>query len=582
MVKFTDEAFGAKLLEAITAGLYDGNRNCLREYVQNSIDSGANRIDIRFENSQTVLVIEDDGCGMDKQGLTKALYLGISSKPPAAIGWRGIGIWSGVPICRRIVIITKKQDSPKFRVQIDADKLREQYNLSISATKVLTEITGDIEKLEESKDESDNKPSFTIVRLEEVLPNQRSFFSEELVRNYLSTTVPVPFDVKKFPLGEEIKKRLLKNGVDIKMPPIFFENQQIYRPPYDSSLFFDTIIERQFIVNEKIVAYGWLLSCKDNRTLKSPNRGVFFKKKGFTIGDKDLVANLHSGNYNEWQYGEIHIIAEELKENAPRNNFEANNEFLKPFYDQVGDFVGKLQLMNQYQSDNVVDKPIKNIAKQVDVGNLKQAQKSITHVRRRLDRKRSFPEEPALQEIKEAINKRSENNRKSLTKLEGNIQEKLKEEPANIIRERMDRFNEFVKTCHPALKTHLEKTTKKGKVEFEIDAMAPVKELLLQKTGLKASDSIMELSKKAYGWKDVQKGDNPKLLLSTEYHDRFFGVMIHAVHDLFVNMSKHEKGESSFKFFESMSEEEKLDILRDFHMTQDLILRLIEKSTAKT
>jgi hypothetical protein len=43
LVKFTDEVFGAKLLEAITAGLYDGNLSCLREYVQNCIDSEANR-----------------------------------------------------------------------------------------------------------------------------------------------------------------------------------------------------------------------------------------------------------------------------------------------------------------------------------------------------------------------------------------------------------------------------------------------------------------------------------------------------------------------------------------------------------
>ena len=108
MVLFTDEAFGAKLLEAITAGLYDGNLNCLREYVQNCIDSKTKRIDINFENSQTVLTIEDNGCGMDRQELEQALHLGKSDKPETAIGWRGIGIWSGIPACRRIVIITKK------------------------------------------------------------------------------------------------------------------------------------------------------------------------------------------------------------------------------------------------------------------------------------------------------------------------------------------------------------------------------------------------------------------------------------------------------------------------------------------
>ncbi len=76
MVLFTEESIGAKLLEAITAGLYDGNLNCLREYVQNSIDSKAKRVDVDFENSRTVLVIEDNGCGMDSQKLGKAFQLG--------------------------------------------------------------------------------------------------------------------------------------------------------------------------------------------------------------------------------------------------------------------------------------------------------------------------------------------------------------------------------------------------------------------------------------------------------------------------------------------------------------------------
>jgi hypothetical protein len=582
MVKFTDEAFGAKLLEAITAGLYDGNLNCLREYVQNCIDSGADRVDVYFENSRTVLVIEDNGCGMDKRELEKALQPGRSEKPTTAIGWRAIGIWSGVPTCRRIVIITKKRNHPKLRVQIDADKLRQQYNLTIPAAKVLTDVTGDIEELEIGGDESIENSQFTTIRLEEILPNQRSIFTEDAVREYLSTTVPAPFDTGKFTLGKEINKKLAENDVKIKETPIFFEKRQIFRPPYSDDIFFSKIIEKKFFVKNETVAYGWLLSSKDNRKLDLPNRGIHFKKKGFTIGDENLVSNLHTGNYNQWQYGEIHIITEALKENAPRNNFEANNEIIEPFYDQVGEFVGQLQLMNQYQSDNIVTRPIEQIKKQIEVGEVKPARERIIHLKKKLQRKRSFPKEQALQEMKEIINKKSATNRTSLKTLEKTVQDKIKEQPIDIIKEKTDRFNEFIKTSHPDLKKHLEKTTKKGKTEFDIDAMNPVKELLQRKTGLTTLDSICDLSKKAYGWKEVQKGDNPKLLLSKEYRDRLFGVMIDALHELFVNTSKHEKGKPSFAFYESMTEEEKIDILAEFHMTQDLILRLIEKSKLKT
>jgi hypothetical protein len=577
LVTFTDEAFGAKLLEAITAGLYDGNKNCLREYVQNCIDSGAKKIDIHFENSRTVLVIDDNGCGMDKKELEKALHLGMSDKPSTAVGWRGIGIWSGVPTCRRIVIITKKCNHPKLRVQIDADELRQKYTSNVPAIKVLTDVTGDIGELELGSDESKANSHFTTIRLEEILPNQRSIFTEKDVQEYLSTTVPAPFNVEKFALGKEINRKLSENHVKISDTPIFFEKQRIFRPPFKNDIFFEKIIDKKFTVKGETVAFGWLLSSKENRKLDPQNRGVFFKKKGFTIGDANLVAKLHTGNYSQWQYGEIHIIADSLKENAPRNNFEANNDLIDPFYDEVGEFVGQLQLMNQYQSEYVVTRAIDQAKKQVEIGELKPAQEKIRYLKKKLQGKRSFPKEPALQEMKKIIDARTSADKTSMETLEKTIREEIKEQPSDIIKEKTDRFMEFIKTSHPDLKKHLEKTTKKGKMELNIDAMETIRKLLRQKTGL-GLDKILDLSKKAYGWKEVAKGDNPILLLSKEHRDRFFGVMIYALDDMFVNTTKHEKGLPSFAFYESMTEEEKLDTIIEFYMTQDLILRLIQKS----
>ncbi len=582
MVKFTDAAFGAKLLEAITAGLYDGNLNCLREYVQNSIDANAKRIDIDFENNQTVLVIKDNGCGMNKKKLTEALYLGKSEKSASAVGWRGIGIWSGVPACRRIVIITRAKNHPKLRVQVDANRLRDQYNRNILATKVLTDVTGEIEELEKGKEESN--ASFTVVRLEEILPNQRSIFRENDIRRYLSRNVPAPFNTKdQFKLGKEINKRLLENCVKIREPPIFFENQQIYRPPYSDEIFFDQIIDKRFVIKGKIVAYGWLLSGRSNKKLEKTNRGVYFKKKGFTIGDENLVANLCKVNYNQWQYGEIHIIADELRENAARNNFEANNEIVDPLYEQVGEFVGQLQEMNHYQSQNIVTSSIPQIHKMIAKDELKPALNKVEHLEMRMQQKRSFPKEEALQPMKGVIDKESVANKTSLEEIKKTIQNRIKEQPSNIFKDKTIRFNEFIRTSHPALKKHLDKTTKKGKLEFDINAMNPVKELLQLKTGLTTVSEISDLSRKAFGWKDIPKVDNPLLLLSDgKYRDRLFGAMIVALNELFVNTSKHEKGEATFAFYETMTKDDKFSILTDFHATQDLILRLIEKSKTVT
>ena len=578
MVLFTDDAFGAKLLEAITAGLYDGNLNCLREYVQNCIDSKANKVDIYFEN-RTILVIKDNGLGMNKEELTKALQLGKSEKTENEIGWRGIGIWSGVPTCRKIVIITKKQKNPKLRIEIDADRLRQQYTSNIPATKVLSDVTGNIEELELGSDESIQDSQYTLIRLEEILPNQRAIFAEKDIRAYLSRNIPVPFNTQEFKLGKEIGRRLLENGVKTNETVVFFDKQQVFRPPDVDTVFFGELVGKKFVINDQTVAYGWLLSSKSNRALIPPNRGVYFKKKGVTIGDETLISKLSGETYNQWQYGEIHILTDSLKENASRNNFEANSDILDPFYKQVGEFVSQLQSMNRYQSGNVATNAIERLTKQVDVEDAKPMREKITRMKMRLEQNRSFPTDPALQGMKKVIDAVSKKDKKSLTKLEEAVKDKAKEQNIDPVKEKRAIFMELIKTAHPSLKKHLEKTTQKGKMELNIDAMEPVKILLQQKTGL-TLDSICKLSQRAYDWKKVEKGDNgPILNLSDPHHDQLFGVMITALHDFFVNKFKHEQGKSSFAFFESITEEERIQILTDFYMAQDLILRLIEQST---
>jgi hypothetical protein len=380
-------------------------------------------------------------------------------------------------------------------------------------------------------------------------------------------------------LGKEISKRLLEKGVETRETVVFFENQQIFRPPYADDLFFDYLIDKEFVIKGQTIAYGWFLSSKNNRALTPPNRGIYFKKKGMTIGEETLISKLSEQTYNQWQYGEIHIINESLKENAARNNFEANNDLLDPFYKQVGEFVRSFQSMNYYQSSNVASNKIEQLKKQADIEDPKKMQNKIDRLKTRLERNRSFPAEPALNGMKKIIDNVSTKDKESLKKLEEQVEEKRKVQKNDPIKEKRDQFNEFIKTAHPSLKKHLEKTTQKGKMELNIDAMDPVKDILQQKTGL-TLDTICKLSQKAYDWKTVEKGDNgPILKLSGEvYCDRNFGVMIHALHDLFVNSAKHKKGEPTFAFFESMTEEERLHIIMDFTAAQDLVLRLIEKS----
>jgi len=85
------------------------------------------------------------------------------------------------------------------------------------------------------------------------------------------------------------------------------------------------LVKKEFIIKNELIAVGWFLAGLENEKLKMPNCGIYFKKKGFTIGDTNLVLRQFSGMYHPWQYGEVHIISPKIRENAARNNFEYNS-----------------------------------------------------------------------------------------------------------------------------------------------------------------------------------------------------------------------------------------------------------------
>lgn len=575
-MKFIDNAFGVKIIETITDGLYDGNLNCLREYVQNSIDSRAKNIEIYFENGRKDLIIKDDGMGMDQKELENSLKIGISRKSGEDVGWRGIGIWSGSPVSEHIVIITKKKSGKKLRIEIDTDRLRRSVGSNRPALDVLSEITGDIEELSLGKDEIDK--NYTMIRLESVLPTQQAIFRDEAIQSYLERVVPAPFDCKDFKLASKVNSWLKQKNVYIPDVRVLFEEEEICRPPNREDIFFNKPIYKEFKVKNKTIAFGWFLCSKNNRKLGEPNNGIYFKKKGFTIGDKDLVINQYDGTYNQWQYGEIHIVSDKLKENAPRNNFEYNNDFVEDFLKEAGKFVGQLSTLNRYQSDRVISNRIEKVKKAIKKGDIQKAKHELKKAKDSLQRPQNFPKDTSLTHMKQVIDNKSQQDKQELTKLEPQIK---KTKPTDILQEKRERFNILTEFSPEPIRKHLEKLSAKGKLELELNAMQEIINVLKEKTGSKLNE-VHQLSKIAYGWKDVTPSDDRAILTLTEegrkYRDRCFGVMIHAMHDLFVNAAKHEKGKESFNWFENCSEEEKYEIIAEMYAVIGLIYRLIEKS----
>lgn len=580
-MKFTEKSIGPNLIEIITSGLYDGNQNCLREYVQNSIDSHATNIDICFENGYENLIIKDDGSGMSKKELMESLNIGISHKTEEDTGWRGIGIWSGVPACKRIVVITKKKNDKKYRIEINNDKIRDGIGDKEPLLEILSSATGDPKEMPFGADDSFENDHFTIVRLESILKTQKDVFKDKTIRDYLVRFVPAPFDNNNFSFAGEIDKWLKEKGVKFPTVNINFgdEREPIFRPPHRDDIFINKITKQEFKVGGKLVAVGWALTSIENQQLEGPNKGIFFKKKGYTIGNENLVRNLYDKTYHFWQYGEIHIISEAVRENAARNNFEYNSGVVGPFFDEVGKFIGSLQGVNRVKVNKNLEKKINSVKGHLEKRDVKSAKKALDKLKDNVCQKINVPDDPIIQDILPMIDAKFETDKKVISELE----EEVKKEPErpDMIKIRKEQLNNIIDLLPPDVRKKCNRTTMEGKLYPEMSVTDSIKDILKDKTGL-AFNEVYALSKAAYGWDNISKikTSSPILCLDKNKTERNLrlGVMIYTIHDIFVNLAKHEEGKESFKWFENATLEEKYELAAGMYAIIGLIYRLIEKS----
>lgn len=422
-MKYDKSDIGTGLFEAVTFGLYGDNINCIREYIQNAVDAKAKNISIYFENTDT-LVIRDDGKGMNAEDFELAFKLGVSNKTDDDVGWRGIGIWSGVSTCERLVFISKKIKNGIYRIEVDCNRLRKIFkeNPKRPLEETLTEVTGEIESIPLGKSVSIENDQYTEVRLESIRNLYKKIMGDEFVRNYLSRTVPAPFDETKFSFAGEINQ-LLKNGkVKFSNVNIEFNRKKIYRYPDQSESFFGVVTPKIFKYKNKTIAIGWLLQSSRNKVVENYG-GVLFKKKGFTIGDDSLVKKLYPKiTYNPWQYGEIHIIEESIRETSARNNFEYDNEYIEPFLNDAAEYLTKLQVLNEYQSQTNVEELAKGARNALDKGKPKDAKDKLDRLYQRVSITRQYPDDPALKEFKQLIDEKRDNGLKIASEVEKDLE----------------------------------------------------------------------------------------------------------------------------------------------------------------
>lgn len=302
--------------------------NVLREYVSNEIDNNPppTVIDVKVEKRN--LLISGDGPGMDYGGIRDAVKVGFSPKDMTKnIGFRGIGIYSGVAICNKIIITTKKRDNPSYyQVVIDCNGLREDIK-NKPPISLIDSLNKNIKWGELPAPKEKIGKYGTAVQLIDILDDFREVLDEEGVRKYLEMTIPLEFE-SDFPYRKEIYDYLKKQlGTDFRIVKLKVNNKPIYRAPKYISL--ESPIFGKISAKKKVLGVYWI--CQNSRTGKiddEDSRGLVYRKKGFTIGDRATITNLFFGEPNkhliDYITGEIHITTDELLPNTERVEFEAS------------------------------------------------------------------------------------------------------------------------------------------------------------------------------------------------------------------------------------------------------------------
>jgi len=365
-MKFNEKDIGSNLMYAITSGLYSKDVSTIREYFQNAYDPPAlaTEININFENNGINCSIKDNGAGMDEDGLRRALGVGIYTKNKESEGIEsegifGIGIWSGIAVCNRLVIITKKKGSAeKLRIEIDAKAIREDSTNNVKLTDFLSERTGEIEHLD-AKTEIDQ--SYTIVRLENILEihrkarNKIKAFNEEGLIEFASKNLPVPID-PNFEYAKKIEDEIDKQY--IREVNLTIGGKRIYR---HSGLkdhvrnpvirtFTASVIGEDGTEKEIPVVKVWVSLNKEYITLNENLRGIDFRHNGFKIESWDSVRSTKSGSFTERWVGEIHVIHPNLlRPTAGRDAFQPV-PWREEIDTKISKMLSELQSINSYVS----------------------------------------------------------------------------------------------------------------------------------------------------------------------------------------------------------------------------------------
>ncbi len=348
--EFTIDDVGARLLSNLARGIYS-HEAVLREYVQNACDAYHDlpsvpdhaTIRITIEDPSSI-AIQDNGLGMDLQGVRDAKKIAVSPKAGQdRTGFRGIGIWAGFQACDMLEIDTTKLGVAK------------RYRLQINFAEILKHVDADINikalldgRFQIDEDAADPQDHYTRVRLVGLHGDYKKLASRDELNRIVSQTLPCKVD-PQFKYATEIGS-ILSRVDHCQEFSILVEGGEVFKSfPSDVTAPVEIILKRD---GEE---YGRAWYCTGQRSLSTSGfeyRNFRLRIRNFGVGrvglydDEDGTgfgivnqAKLASRAHLNWHVGEIHITNPDIKPDTPRSSLELDAlsrraiEAVRSFYD---------------------------------------------------------------------------------------------------------------------------------------------------------------------------------------------------------------------------------------------------------
>ena len=316
------------IIEIIGERLYTGRITWLREYIQNAIDAGANKVEISINDGN--LEIEDDGSGMNASELgQEAFALGSSSKSPDQIGELGIGMYAGVGISSRVIVSTKKKEKQTFTATFDVQEYKRLK--SVNSRMLFDNAIKQVFKVKEADDQSANQDDhFTRIRFEHLSPRAIQLLGKDKVIEFIQNNINVPISerfawkekVETF-LGDEQKVIYVKLNIGgIVYEPRRFENveEELNEPI-------------MMPIGEKggtPTARLWACYSKKGESFADRGAEILVKFKGMAVGDKTVVTSRFDAKDDGRYLGEIVVLKScDLRINTERSWFTDSDELAR-------------------------------------------------------------------------------------------------------------------------------------------------------------------------------------------------------------------------------------------------------------